>query len=116
MKVNSPNRVYIEKRFPLHFEKAVHKFFEEYNRLAEREWSKKSEQSKVIYKMGKQVVLTFDYESNSAEVKAIVEVINNEVVVSVGNSGFPFEPLLSRPRYQTIADKIESFVLSETNK
>jgi hypothetical protein len=35
------------------------------------------------------------------------------ITVSVGNSGFPFEPLLSKPRYEKLLEEVNAFIVDE---
>lgn len=71
--------------------------------------------TKTIYKKGSQVCLTFDYSGSKLEVQVHFEYIEETgyMKVSVGNTGFPFEPLLSKSRYSKLLEELHEFILVE---
>ncbi|MDP0490677.1 MAG: hypothetical protein Q7Q71_06480 [Verrucomicrobiota bacterium JB023] len=79
----------------------------------ERDWRRKDKSSdRIEFKKGRGVSLTFDYSNSNLEVQVIFEFDEqkNEIVISAGNWGFPFEPLLSKKRYLKLLDSIEFFL------
>lgn len=56
-------------------------------------------ESKWLYKRGASVALEFNYRSEAIEMQVILEKIGDRLKISVGNWGFPFEPLLMKPRF-----------------
>ena len=110
LKSNNPLSVYIENKFPVESLGLIHSFFSESNEIGESGWAKFASKDKSGYKRGKQVALSLDYDSNSLEVKAWIEEGSSEIIVSVGNSGFPFEPMLAKKRFQKIADQLSDYV------
>ncbi|NQZ58276.1 MAG: hypothetical protein HRT88_12525 [Lentisphaeraceae bacterium] len=79
----------------------------------ETDWRKftKSEQ-KTVFKKGAAVSFGFDYSGSKMEVQVIFEHDrqNEKLRLSVGNWGFPFEPLLSKGRYTKLFDQIHAFI------
>lgn len=69
-------------------------------------------EGKWLYKRGAPLALEFDYNSEAIEMQVILEKLGNELKISVGNWGFPFEPLLMKQRFErnlsVIARQIES--------
>lgn len=110
MKRNNPISVYVEKRYPIEHIGLIEDFFEQANRFPGADWQKFSSSRGSGYRQGRQLALTLDYESDSLEVKAYIEESESEVVVSIGNSGFPFEPMLAKSRYEDIANKLNRHV------
>jgi hypothetical protein len=102
MKANNPVSVYIVRTLPSDSRGVLKSYFEESNRLGESAWVEFSSARGSGYKQGKQVAFTFAYESNSLEVKVWIEEADDGVVISVGNSGFPFEPMLAKKRSSVI--------------
>lgn len=79
----------------------------------EEEWKKGTvEPGRAVYSKGESIVFMFNYTSPTLEVKAILEHSEPErlVTLSIGNSGFPFEPLMAKPRYQALLKKIDKFI------
>ena len=68
---------------------------------------------KVVFKKGASVAPTFDYSGPKGEVRVIFKYDSDEqqFKLSVGNSGFPFESLLSKSRYIDLLDNIHNFVV-----
>jgi hypothetical protein len=63
---------------------------------------------KLVLTRGDSIVPTFDYDSEAIEMRVIIEKIGNEQLkISVGNSGFPFEPLLMKKKF---IRNLESYV------
>lgn len=56
--------------------------------------------NKWLYKRGAPVALEFDYGSEAIQIQVILEHIGKDLSISVGNWGFPFEPLLMKPRFK----------------
>ena len=53
----------------------------------------------------------FDYDGEGLEVQLrLSEMDDGRLRVAVGNSGFPFEPLMMKPRFKRLADRIQSEV------
>jgi len=69
-------------------------------------------ESKWLYKRGAPLALEFNYNSEAIEIQVILEKLGNELEISVGNWGFPFEPLLMKRRFErnlsVITDQIET--------
>jgi len=110
MQKSNPISVYIERRFPKSQRPLVESFFQHSNRFPCAAWKPFGNSRGHGYKKGKQVCLTLDYNSDSLEVKAYLEEDGQNVIVSIGNSGFPFEPLMAKARYEEIANKLTSYV------
>jgi len=72
---------------------------------------------KVVFKKGSAVSLTFDYSGTKLEVHVIFEHDPelSQMKLSVGNWGFPFEPLMSKTRYLELLENIHGFIV-ETGK
>ena len=92
--------------------------FSDHANTFEADWRKftKSE-DKVVFEKGSSVALTFDYSGAKLEVQVIFEYNAEErqMKLSVGNWGFPFEPLMSKTRYLDLLENIHTFVV-ETGK
>ncbi|MCP4489408.1 MAG: hypothetical protein GY820_19165 [Gammaproteobacteria bacterium] len=58
------------------------------------------------YKRGAALALEFNYNSEAIEMQVILESVGNKLRVSVGNWGFPFEPLMMKKRFQKNLDEI----------
>lgn len=67
-------------------------------------------ENKWLYKRGAPFALEFDYGSEAIEVQVILERLGDNLIISVGNWGFPFEPLLMKRRFrrqlQTIVEQV----------
>ena len=88
--------------------------FEEKANTFEDDWRKHTKSDdKVVFKKGAAIALTFHYSRPIAEVQVFFEYDeqSEEMKLSVGNSGFPFEPLLSKKRYLVLLEKIHSFIV-----
>lgn len=87
--------------------------FHDHANTFEADWRKftKSE-DKVVFKKGSSVSLTFDYSGTKLEVQVIFEhdPEQGQMKLSVGNWGFPFEPLMSKTRYLELLENIHSFI------
>lgn len=94
------------------FEESI-TLFQEHANTFETDWKRftKSE-GKVVFKKGASISLIFDYSSTSPEVQVIFEFDpeKQQMKVSVGNWGFPFEPLMSKKRYIVLSENIHSFI------
>ena len=91
----------------------IQKYFEDANQFTEDEWKqKKDDDNKAVFAKGKSVAFTFDYRSSKLEIRSIVNYVEDEgtITVSVGNSGFPFEAKLAKPRYQEMLNKIDAWI------
>ena len=80
----------------------------------EADWRKYTKSAdKVVFKKGPSVALTFDYSGPKGEVQAVFEYDPDErrLKLSVGNWGFPFEPLMSKKRYRKLLENIHSFIV-----
>lgn len=68
--------------------------------------------NKWLYKRGSPVALEFDYSSEAIEVQVILELFGEHMSINIGNWGFPFEPLLMKPRFRrqlvTIVEQVNS--------
>ena len=96
------------------YEKVISDFESKANFL-EADWQRSNKTfDKVIFKKGKSIALTFDYSKPDLEVQAVFKFDpdKNEIIVSVGNWGFPFEPLLSKKRYTEILEKIKGSIIN----
>ena len=62
--------------------------------------------NKWLYKRGAGLALEFNYNSEAPEMQVIIENIGNDLQISVGNWGFPFEPLLMKKRFQRNLERI----------
>jgi len=99
------------------FDEVVSIFHEQANTF-EADWRRFTKtDDKVVFKKGASVALTFDYSGSKLEVQVIFEYDQDErqLKLSVGNWGFPFEPLMSKTRYLELLESIHSFVI-ETGK
>jgi len=56
--------------------------------------------NKWSYKRGAALAFEFNYSSEAIEMEVILEVVENQLRISVGNWGFPFEPLLMKKRFK----------------
>jgi len=94
------------------FEKIQH-YFQDAKRYTEEKWKQgKNDDTKAVFSKGKSLAFTFDYGSSVLEVRSIVDYSENDeqIIVSVGNSGFPFEAQLAKPRYQELLNKIDTWI------
>ncbi len=57
---------------------------------------KEINQKKWLYKRGAAIALEFNYESEAIQMQVVLEQINDSLKISVGNWGFPFEPLMMK--------------------
>jgi len=77
-------------------------------------------QNKYLFKRGAALALEFNYNSDAIEMQVILEKKENHLKISVGNWGFPFEPLLMKNRFQSnleaIVEQINSNSVLEANK
>ena len=92
----------------------IQRYFDDANRFTEEEWEqKKGDDNRAVFAKGKSVAFTFHYESSTLEVRTIVDYEEDEgtITVSVGNSGFPFEAKLAKPRYQELLNKIDAWIV-----
>lgn len=91
----------------------IQKYFEDAGRYTEEKWHQKSaDDTKASFAKGESVAFTFDYQSPVLEVRSIITYseADGTITVSVGNSGFPFEARLAKPRYQRLLDKIDAYI------
>ena len=91
----------------------IQQYFEDAGRHTEEKWNqKKADDTKAVFAKGKSVAFTFDYESSVLEVRSIIDYSEPDgtITVSVGNSGFPFEARLAKPRYQELLIKIDAYI------
>lgn len=59
------------------------------------------------YTRGAGLAFEFNYNSESLQMNVILKRLNNEhVEIKVGNSGFPFEPLMMKKRFKSNLKKI----------
>ena len=87
--------------------------FEERANPFERDWRRVEETAKrVVFKKGAAVSATADYDGPVAEVQAVFELDTDQktLTLTVGNRGFPFEPLLAKKRYQRLLERIGQFL------
>jgi len=94
----------------------IQQYFKDDGRATENQWKKRNaDDTKAVFTAGKSFLFTFDYESSALEVRSIVAYseADGTITVSVGNSGFPFEPLLSKPRYEKLLEKVNAFIVDE---
>ena len=93
--------------------KQVVSAFQKQAKMARKPWKKiiKSD-DKVLFKQGCPVGLTFNYSGDHLEIQAIFEFDEKrqQMTLSVGNWGFPPEPLLSKRRYIKKLGEISHFV------
>ena len=91
----------------------IQQYFEDAGRYTEEKWrQKKTDDTKAVYAKGKKVALSFDYQSPALEVRSIIDYSEPDgtIMVSVGNSGFPFEARLAKPRFQALLNKIDAYI------
>ncbi len=91
----------------------IQQYFEDAGRYTEEKWKqKKADDTKAVFAKGESVAFTFDYESPVLEVRSIIDYSEPDgtITVSVGNSGFPFEARLAKPRYQELLIKIDAYI------
>ncbi len=91
----------------------IQQYFEDAGRYTEEKWKqKKADDTKAVFAKGKSVAFTFDYQSSVLEVRSIIDYSEPDgtITVSVGNSGFPFEARLAKPRYQELLNKIDAYI------
>ena len=96
MKVNEIFCCYVAERIsiPIDLARLRESFVE--NGFVEKECGK----NKWLYKRGAALALEFDYSAETIEMQVFLEVIGHELEIRVGNRGFPFEPLMMKPRFQ----------------
>ncbi|MCC3860063.1 hypothetical protein [Pseudemcibacter aquimaris] len=59
------------------------------------------------FKRGASLALEFNYNSEALQMNVFLRKINNKCIeVKVGNSGFPFEPLMMKKRFKKNLEKI----------
>ena len=90
--------------------------FEKYASSFEGGWKEvQISENKTIFKKGSEIALTFDYSGTKLEVQVHFEYIEEAgyMKVSVGNTGFPFEPLLSKSRYSQLLEELHEFIHTE---
>ena len=93
---------------------ALIQMFERKSSSFGQNWKKQVKSAgKVLFKTGAPVALTFDYSGSKLEVQVIFEYDDgkDQMKLSVGNWGFPFEPLLSKKRYSEMLAKIHGFII-----
>ncbi|MHA7879226.1 MAG: hypothetical protein ACX931_05530 [Saccharospirillum sp.] len=56
--------------------------------------------NRFLYKRGAPIALEFNYDSEAIEVQVILERAGDQLKISVGNWGFPFEPLMMKGRFE----------------
>jgi len=61
---------------------------------------------KWLYKRGAAIGLEFNYDSEAIQMQVVLEEIDDSLKVSVGNWGFPFEPLMMKKRFKKNLAKI----------
>lgn len=66
-----------------------------------------------LYKRGAAFALTFDYQSEAIEIQIYLREIGDELEISVGNWGFPFEPTLSKQRYVRTHERVKGEISSD---
>ena len=91
----------------------IQQYFEDAGRYTEEKWKqKKADETKAVFAKGKSVAFTFDYHSSVLEVRSSIAYseADGTITVSVGNSGFPFEAKLAKPRYQELLNKINDYI------
>lgn len=91
----------------------IQQYFEDAGRYTEEQWKqKKADDTKAVFAKGKSIAFTFDYESPVLEVRCIIDYSDEDgtITVSVGNSGFPFEAKIAKPRYQKLLNKIDAYI------
>jgi len=74
------------------------------NGFVEKELS----QNRWLFKRGAAFALEFDYNSEAIQMQVILEIVDGKLKVSVGNWGFPFEPLMMKKRFQKNLEEIIS--------
>jgi len=97
----------------------IQQYFEDAGRYTEEQWKqKKADETKAVFAKGESVAFTFDYESSALEVRSIIDYSETDgtITVSVGNSGFPFEAKLAKPRYQELLNKIDAYIKEQEMK
>jgi len=93
------------------FQELTRKFQQRGNSF-EQDWRKQQESAgKVVFQKGAVVALS-SYSGPALQVRVVFEhdERTGQMTVSVGNSGFPFEPLLSKTRYAQLSASIHRFV------
>jgi len=90
-------------------------YFESAYKYAEESWKRKTiSDTKVVFTKGSGIILTFNYSRNTGlQVKTVLEYDESSKILKmkVGNSGFPFEPLLSKKRYENLIELIHSYFI-----
>lgn len=91
------------------------RLFEARGNVFEKDWKRvpKSD-NRVIFLKGAPIDLTFDYTATHLEVQVIFEFEEerSRLKLSVGDTGFPFEPLLAKKRYVRLLEGIDRFLLA----
>lgn len=93
---------------------ALVQMFEDRSNVFEEDWEKRvKSDTKVVFKKRAPVALTFDYSGEKLEVQVVFEYDDqkHEMKLSVGNWGFPFEPLISKKRYLELVEKIHGAII-----
>jgi len=63
--------------------------------------AKKLSDTRYVFKRGAQFAFNFNYSSDSMAMNVFLDFLpDRKLKIKVGNSGFPFEPLLMRKRFQ----------------
>jgi hypothetical protein len=83
--------------------KALRESFEK-NGFVQKELSP----NKWMFKRGAAFALEFNYNSEAIEMQVILEIVDGRLKVSVGNWGFPFEPLMMKNRFRKNLEEIAS--------
>ena len=99
------------------FDKSV-SVFQDHANPFENDWRESTKlNDKVIFKKGASICPTFTYSGPILEVKAIFKFDSTKqlMTVSVGNSGFPFEPLMSKQRYISLMENIHKFLIKSVD-
>lgn len=91
----------------------IQQYFEFAMRYTEEKWKqKKGEATTAVFAKGKSLAFTFDYRSPVLEMRSIIDYSESDgtITISVGNSSFPFEARLAKPRYQELLAKIDTYI------
>lgn len=74
------------------------------------DWAEKPSGShEVRFRRGARLLFTFDYAGGRGEVQARLrfDPYRERMTLSVGNTGFPFEAMLSRPKYERVLEQVD---------
>ena len=72
-------------------------------------WNEEPEtRNRIFFTKGDKVAFTLDYQSERLAIEVVYEYfpVQRQLRVAVGNWGFPFEPLLSKPRYLRLLSEL----------